>query len=60
VAARTDHFYPPSLVAGDFDALEDPAREPHVHVVDATLHVDRIVDAALRWLRPRSVAFSNA
>jgi len=50
VAARTDHFYPPSLVAGDFEALEDPAREPQVHVLDATLHVERIVEAALRWL----------
>jgi gluconokinase len=28
VAARTDHFYPPSLVASQFEALEDPAREP--------------------------------
>jgi gluconokinase len=60
VAARTDHFYPPSLVAGDFEALEDPAREPHVHAVDATLHVDRIVEAALRWLQPRALAFSDA
>ena len=50
VASRTDHFYPPSLVASQFEALEDPAREPHVHVVDATLHVDRVVEAALRWL----------
>jgi gluconokinase len=25
VAARTDHFYPPSLVASQFEALEDPA-----------------------------------
>jgi gluconokinase len=57
VAARTDHFYPPSLVAGDFEALEDPAREPHVQGVDANQHVDRIVDAALRWLRGRVPAF---
>ena len=28
VAARTDHFYPPSLVASQFEALEDPAGEP--------------------------------
>jgi gluconokinase len=50
VSARTDHFYPPSLVAGDFEALEDPAAEPDVRTLDATLHVDRIVEAALRWL----------
>jgi gluconokinase len=50
VAARTDHFYPPSLVASQFETLEDPAGEPHVVVTDATQHVDRIIDAALRGL----------
>jgi gluconokinase len=60
VAARTDHFYPPSLVAGDFEALEDPSREPHVHVVDATQHVDRIADAALERLAASGVAFNTA
>jgi gluconokinase len=60
VAARTDHFYPPSLVAGDFEALEDPAREPHVHAVDATRHVDRILEAAVAWLQASGVAFNNA
>jgi gluconokinase len=50
VAARTDHFYPPSLVASQFSTLEDPAGEPRVHIADATQHVDRIVDAAARWL----------
>jgi gluconokinase len=51
VAARTDHFYPPSLVASQFEALEDPAGEPGVHVVDATRHVDRLVEEAQAWLR---------
>jgi gluconokinase len=60
VSARTDHFYPPSLVAGDFEALEDPARESLVHVADATLHVDRIVEAALRWLESPALAPSGA
>lgn len=50
VAARTDHFYPPSLVASQFEALEDPRGEPHVLVVDATRHVDRLVEDAARWL----------
>lgn len=50
VAARTDHFYPPSLVASQFSALEDPSGEPGVLVVDATQHVDRLVDEAARWL----------
>lgn len=57
VASRTDHFYPPSLVASQFEALEDPAGEPRVRVVDATQHVDRLVDEACAWLRP---AFNNA
>ena len=58
VASRTDHFYPPSLVASQFDALEDPAGEPGVLAVDATLHVDRIVDRAAAWLAGRE--FNNA
>ena len=57
VAARTDHFYPPSLVASQFEALEDPAAEPRVHVVDGTRHVDRIVEEATGWLAP---SFNNA
>jgi gluconokinase len=57
VASRTDHFYPPSLVASQFETLEDPAGERDVHVVDATSHIDRIVESGLRWLaRP----FNNA
>jgi gluconokinase len=54
VASRTDHFYPPSLVASQFEALEDPAGEPGVHVADATRHIDRIVEDAERWLRQPS------
>lgn len=56
-AARTDQFYPPSYVAGQFEALEDPRGEPGVQVLDGTLHVDRVVEATLRWLAP---AFNNA
>ncbi|HEY8360127.1 MAG TPA: gluconokinase [Ramlibacter sp.] len=50
VASRTDHFYPPSLVASQFETLEDPAGEPGVHVADGTAHVERLVDTAARWL----------
>jgi gluconokinase len=57
VASRTDHFYPPSLVASQFEALEDPAAEPGVLVADATAHVDRVVDGAARWA---SRPFNNA
>ena len=53
VASRTDHFYPPSLVASQFEALEDPAGEPGVFVVDANLHVDEVTHRAATWLRGR-------
>lgn len=59
VASRTDHFYPPSLVASQFEALEDPAGEAGVHVVDGTLHVERIVESAAAWLAGPS-PFNNA
>ncbi|GAB3772673.1 gluconokinase, GntK/IdnK-type [Ramlibacter monticola] len=59
-AARTDQFYPPSLVGADFDALEDPAREPDVLAADGLQHVDRIVEAALRWLESRALAYTRA
>lgn len=51
VASRTDHFYPPSLVASQFETLQDPAGEPGVLVVDATAHVARLVEQAADWLR---------
>jgi gluconokinase len=57
VAARTDHFYPPSLVASQFETLEDPRSEPRVRALDATQHVDRLVDDAAAWLR---ASFNNA
>lgn len=62
IAGRTDQFYPPSLAARDAEQLEDPAAEPRVHAVDANLHVDRIVDDALRWLAAAAgiAAFNNA
>jgi gluconokinase len=58
VAARTDHFYPPSLVASQFEALEDPAGEPGVQVADATEPPPRIVAKACGWLG--CPAFNNA
>ncbi|WP_205960362.1 gluconokinase [Ramlibacter henchirensis] len=50
VASRKDHFYPPSLVDSQFAALQDPAGEPGVVVVDASLPLDEVVAAALRDL----------
>jgi gluconokinase len=61
VAARTDHFYPPSLVASQFETLEDPSGEPGVYVADATQHVARVVDGAAHWLAGgRQQVFNDA
>jgi gluconokinase len=50
VAARDGHFYPPSLVASQFEALEDPSAEPNVLALDATLPVEELAQRAARWL----------
>ena len=43
VAARSAHFYPPSLVASQFEALQDPSDEPGVLVIPATLPLEQVV-----------------
>jgi len=50
VTSRPGHFYPPSLVASQFQALEDPSGEPGVVVVDATLPLERVVQQAVAGL----------
>lgn len=50
VATRPGHFYPPSLVASQFDALQDPAGEPGVLVLDATQPLDVLAAKAVAWL----------
>jgi gluconokinase len=51
VASRPGHFYPPALVASQFAALEDPAGEAGVVVVDATLPPDEVAARAVDALR---------
>ncbi|MFC5500396.1 gluconokinase [Caenimonas terrae] len=51
VAGRPGHFYPPSLVASQFEALQDPAGEPGVIAIDALLPLATVVDRALEALR---------
>ena len=48
VAGRPGHFYPPSLVASQFDALEDPSGERGVITLDATAPIDEVVRAAIQ------------
>lgn len=50
VAARDGHFYPPSLVASQFEALQDPSGEAGVLAVDADLPLDEVSAQAVAWL----------
>jgi gluconokinase len=54
VAERSGHFYPPSLVASQFQALEDPAGEAGAFAVDATLPVEEVALQAARRLQAGS------
>ena len=51
VAQRADHFYPPSLVQSQFDALQDPANEPGVLVLDGSQSLQDLAQAAAHWMR---------
>lgn len=51
VQSRGGHFYPPSLVASQFEALEDPAGEAGVLGVDALQPLDEVCARAMAWLR---------
>ena len=54
VAARDGHFYPPSLVASQFQALEDPAAEAGVLVIDACLPLEEVARRAIERLAEQS------
>lgn len=51
VASRPGHFYPPSLVASQFEALQDPALEPDVLVLDGQMALGALAAAAVDWLK---------
>jgi gluconokinase len=51
VAARTDHFYPASLVSSQFATLEDPTGEARVLTLDGTLPLDVITANTVEWLQ---------
>lgn len=51
VANRPGHFYPPSLVASQFEALQDPACEPGVLVLDGQMALGALAVAATDWLK---------
>jgi gluconokinase len=51
VAARTDHFYPASLVASQFATLENPTGEARVLTIDGTLPLAAITANTIEWLK---------
>lgn len=50
VSARPGHFYPPSLVASQFEALQDPSAEPGVLTLAGDAPLDVLADSAVAWL----------
>jgi gluconokinase len=50
VAQRADHFYPPSLVASQFEALQDPAGEPNVLVLDGSAALGVLATQVAAWV----------
>ena len=50
VGRRTGHFYPPSLVASQFAALQDPSGEPGVLTLDGSSPLTDLGQRAAQWL----------
>jgi gluconokinase len=50
VARRAGHFYPPSLVASQFAALQDPSGEPGVLTLDGSAPLTDLGQLATQWL----------
>ena len=50
VARRAGHFYPPSLVASQFAALQDPSGEPGVLTLDGEAPLTELACSAAQWL----------
>lgn len=50
VAQRQGHFYPPSLVASQFEALQDPSGEPGVLTLQGDTPLENLVQTAVAWL----------
>ncbi|CAN7441195.1 gluconokinase [Polaromonas sp. LjRoot131] len=50
VGQRADHFYPPSLVASQFEALQDPSSEPGVLTLAGDAPLESLAQSAVDWL----------
>lgn len=55
VGARPGHFYPPHLVASQFEALQDPASELGVLTLCGTEPIERLAAQAVAWLTETAV-----
>ena len=51
VAQRAGHFYPPSLVASQFEALQDPSHEPGVLTLDGSVPLYQLAERAADWVQ---------
>ncbi len=51
VSSRADHFYPPSLVASQFEALESPEGESGVLSLDARAPLDELAQQVIDCLQ---------
>ena len=60
VGQRSDHFYPPSLVASQFQALQDPAAEPGVLALDGSAPLDELARRAADWVRGGALKAQSA
>jgi gluconokinase len=56
VAARAGHFYPPSLVASQFVALQDPSQEPGVLTLQGSNPLEELAERAANWVRGGALA----
>ena len=50
VGQRPGHFYPPSLVASQFEALQDPSPEPGVLTLAGDAPLGQLAQQAVNWL----------
>jgi gluconokinase len=51
VSQRPSHFFPASVVASQFEALEPPTGEPGVLTLDALLPVDELCRQVVAWMQ---------
>ena len=57
VAQRAGHFYPPSLVASQFAALQDPSGESGVLTLDGESPLTELGQGAAQWLTSTDSSF---